>query len=252
MKTLFLAWQSPESRAWFPIGRLTFDGELYRFTYIQGVYTAQQQARFQPIWAFPDLDKVYESPELFPLFSNRLLRRSRPDYPAFVQWLNIPEHEDEPIALLSRSGGHRATDTFEVFPYPEPDEQGLYNIHFFAHGLRHLPSETYPRIQQLQPGQLLYVARDCQNPYDPNALLLRTEDLYNVGYCPRYLVSDISDLLDQSPEKLKVLVERVNQPPTPLQFRLLCHLTARWTQGFQPFSNETYQPLAQEELGAIA
>ncbi|MEH2319266.1 hypothetical protein [Nostoc sp.] len=31
MKTLFLAWQDPKSWAWFPIGRLTFDGTKYQF-----------------------------------------------------------------------------------------------------------------------------------------------------------------------------------------------------------------------------
>lgn len=93
MKTLFLAWKDPVSLAWFPIGRLTFDGKLYRFVYIQGVLSAHQKADFPPLWSFPDLDRVYESPELFPLFANRLLRRSRPDYPDFVKWLNIPKME---------------------------------------------------------------------------------------------------------------------------------------------------------------
>ncbi|WP_121971239.1 hypothetical protein [Leptolyngbya sp. BC1307] len=69
---LFLAWQNPISRRWFPIGRLTFDGHLYRFGYIQGVVTAQQEGDFESLWAFPELNTVYESYELFPLFSNRL------------------------------------------------------------------------------------------------------------------------------------------------------------------------------------
>ena len=39
MKTLFLAWQSPETRAWFPVGRLDADAKesKYIFKYIQGV-----------------------------------------------------------------------------------------------------------------------------------------------------------------------------------------------------------------------
>jgi hypothetical protein len=101
-------------------------------------------------------------------------------------------------------------------------------------------------------GELLYAAHDCQNPYDPKALLLRTEDLYIVGYCPRYLVNDVFDLLYESPEKLKILVERINLPPTPLQFCLLCDLTAEWSTDFQPFSDLTYQPLVKEEFRAIA
>ncbi|MEL6775999.1 MAG: HIRAN domain-containing protein [Cyanobacteria bacterium J06597_16] len=252
MKTLFLAWQNPISRTWFPIGRLTFDGGLYRFCYIQGVTTAQQEGDFESLWAFPELEAVYKSRELFPLFANRLLRRSRPEYSDFVQWLNIPQHEDnDPIALLSRSGGQRATDSFEVFPCPERDEKGQYHIHFFSHGVRHLPPETQPRINQLQPNERLYIAHDLQNPYDAKALLLRTEDKYMVGYCPRYFVDDFFDLLRNAPNKLEILVEKVNPSPTPSQFRLLCNLTAEWAENFQPFSGNTYQPLAKEELNVL-
>ncbi|MBD2314879.1 HIRAN domain-containing protein [Desertifilum sp. FACHB-1129] len=245
MKTLFLAWQHPDSRAWFPIGRLTYDGELYRFGYIQGVLTAQKRANFQPLWSFPRLDEVYESPHLFSLFANRLLRQSRPDYPDFVQWLNIAQHEDDPIALLARSGGKRATDTLEVFPLPQPDPQGHYHIHFFAHGLSHLPPETQNRIHQLQPQEQLSIIHESQNPYDSNALLLCTSDRYQVGYFPRYYAKDLVNLRDD----LTVLVERVNPSPTPLQFRLLCNLTACWPENFQPFSDGDYQPLVWEEQG---
>lgn len=253
MKTLFLAWQNPISRRWFPIGRLTFDGNLYRFGYIQGVVTAQREGDFELLWAFPELNTVYESYELFPLFSNRLLRRSRPEYPDFLQWLNLPDHTHDPITLLSRSGGQRATDSLEVFPYPERDKQGRYQAHFFSHGLRYLPAETQPHILHLQPGDRLYVAHDCQNPYDDKALMLRTEDKYIVGYCPRYLVNDFFDLLARAPKKLEVVVERVNPAPTPLQFRLLCNLRAEWSADFEPFSDRAYQPLASEEaVSAIA
>ncbi|GAA6624280.1 hypothetical protein [Scytonema sp. NUACC26] len=64
MKTLFLAWQDPISRAWFPIGRLTFDGEKYQFVYTYGSVEAQSKYGFQPLFAFPNLNKVYTSIEL--------------------------------------------------------------------------------------------------------------------------------------------------------------------------------------------
>ncbi|NJM98585.1 MAG: DNA-binding protein [Phormidesmis sp. RL_2_1] len=252
MKTLFLSWQNPISRAWFPIGRLDFDGDLYRFRYIHGALVAQAQGQFRPIRTFPELHHLYESPRLFPLFENRLLRRSRPEYSDYVQWLNIPEKADDPIALLSRSGGQRVTDTFEVFPCPQRDENGLYHIHFFVHGLRYMPPETQPNLQQLQPGIRLYIMQDSQNPYDPDALLLRTEEAYNVGYCPRYLTSDVLNLLQHDSQKLAATVERVNPHPTPVQFRLLCNLTAEWPKAFQPFTGELYEPLVGDRVSAIA
>ena len=177
--------------------------------------------------------------------------RSRPDYPEFVQWLNIPEHEDDPIALLARSGGKRVTDKFEVFPCPEPDENGRYCIHFFAHGLRHLPKPAIERINGLQVGELLSLAHEFQNRHDPSALLLCTEDRWIVGYCPRYLCGDIFQIISQDRELVRVEVDRLNQPPTPLQFRLLCKMTADW-RDFRPFQGWRYQPFSSDVLAASA
>jgi HIRAN domain len=252
LKTLFLAWQDSISRAWFPIGKLTHEGGFYHFSYLQGAIEAQEKANFQPIWAFPSFTESYSSVDLFPLFANRLLRHSRPDYSDFVQWLNIPEHKDDPIALLARSGGKRKTDSFEVFPCPEVDEQGYYHIHFFAHGLRHFPNEAQQYVQTLGAGEQLLVMHDTQNPVDSRALILRTKDLHVVGFCPRYLNQDFFELVCKFPQQVEVSVERVNHPPTPLQFRLLCNLTSQWTPDFQPFSGSTYQSLASQSNDAAS
>jgi hypothetical protein len=74
MKTLYLAWQDPEGRRWLPVGRLSFDGHVYRFVYTKG---AKQSPRFVPFGAMRDLHVVYESAVLFPLFANRLLSKTR-------------------------------------------------------------------------------------------------------------------------------------------------------------------------------
>jgi HIRAN domain len=248
MNKLFLAWQDPKTRHWFPIGKLTFDGKEYQFIYTHGVKKAQAEPNFQLLHSFPKLDKIYTSSELFPLFSNRLMRPSRPDYQDYIQWLNIPQNEDDPIAILARSGGRKATDTFEVFPCPEINEDGLYHIHFFVHGLRYMPECSIDRVKQLQPGERLYLTQDFQNTYDSKALLLRTEQRHNLGYCPRYLAADICEVLKQNPESVCVRVERVNPAPTPIQFRLLCNMTAQWHEDFSPFASQDYQPIVDSSL----
>lgn len=217
---------------------------MYHFTYLQGALEAQNLAGFQPILSFPKFDHPYVSRELFPLFANRLLRPSRPEYGDFVRWLNIPDQADDPIALLARSGGKRKTDNFEVFPYPQRDADGTYHIHFFTHGLSHFPEADQQHVQLLQPNTPLLLMHDLQNPFDSRALVLRTEDRHQVGYCPRYLVPDLFELVAKFPQSVTATVERVNPPPTPLQFRLLCNLTAPWMEGFEPFSGTSYEPIS--------
>jgi hypothetical protein len=248
MKKLFLAWLDPNSRYWFPIGRLTFNGDLYQFVYTKGAIEAVSKSGFVPLLSFPDLEQVYESTELFPLFSNRLMRHSRPEYKNFVQWLNIPQNSDDPIAILARSGGRKATDNFEVFPCPSVDDNGLYHIHFFVHGLRHLPQCSQARINSFKPNEILWLAHEFQNPYDDKALTLNTEDHHIIGYCPRYLVHDFFEILKDKPHLVKVHVERVNPSPTPLQFRLLCNMTAEWDTSFLMCASAEYQPIVDVDF----
>ncbi|GAB4180097.1 MAG: HIRAN domain-containing protein [Coleofasciculaceae cyanobacterium] len=249
-KTLFLAWQDPISRLWFPIGRLTNDGAKYQFVYTQGVKEAQEKCSFEPLPSFPRLDEVYASTELFPVFSNRLMPRSRPDYSKFIEWLNIPADEADPIVMLARSGGQRETDTLTVFPCPESDEEGRYHIHFFSHGVRHLPTCSIERINHFESGEKLWLAHEFQNQYDSQALTLNTQDHHIVGYCPRYLLSYAFELLQTNPKLVEVCVERVNQPPTPLQFRLLCSMSAKCKDDFRPFTGKEYQPLMADLYSA--
>jgi hypothetical protein len=246
-RILFLAWQDPIGRRWHAIGRLTSQGGKYKFAYTGGVKGALETGRFEAIPSFPDIHTVYEADELFPLFSNRVLPQSRPEYHDMLKWLSVPETEYDPVAILARTGGRRVTDAFEVFPCPEPLEGGTYQLHFLVHGLSHMPPEAVVRAEKLKPGEPLLVMKDIQNPQDKLALLLRTAeqypgDMYLVGYCPRYLREDFLTLIDEGSLPV-VSVVRVNLAPAPVQFRVLCRVEMRWPKGFEPFAGYDYQPL---------
>lgn len=242
MKTLYLAWQDPKERSWFPMGRLSFDGDVYRFVYTKG---ALKSPNFIPFGRMLNLRAAYASRELFPLFANRLLTKTRPEYKAFLGWLNLQNSEDDPLVLLGRSGGVRVTDSLTVFPYPEKSSDGIYDIHFFSHGLRYLPDYAVQVVEKLCPGSRLFLMPDPQNPHDAYTLALRTDDPVTiVGYCPRYFTEDFLFLLESgTPDTPKVLVERVNSD-APIQLRLLCNLRAYWPEGFVPCSSEDYEVLA--------
>ncbi len=248
-KTLFLAWQDPISRFWFTIGRLTFDEGIYQFVYTQGVKEAEEKCAFKPLSSFPLLEKIYKSTQLFPVFANRLMSRSRPDYSSFIEWLNILNDEKDPMTILARSGGERETDTLAVFPCPEVDEEGYYHLYFFSYGLRHLSNSAIERVNQLESREKLWFAREFQNHHDFQALSLNTEDNHIVGYCPPYLLAEVLEWNDHS--SLEVRVEHINKPPTPLQFRLLCKIIANSRDDFHPFSSLQYQSLVAEIATAL-
>ena len=249
MKVLYLAWPDPQSKQWFTVGKLTVEGGIYRFVYTKG---AKLSANFIPFGFMRDLHEVYKSRDLFPLFANRLISKKRPEYRDFLRWLDLREDEAEPLVLLARTEGVRETDSLTVFPCPEPDPEGRYVIHFFSHGLRHLPEDARIRISALRPDEKLYLLPDPQNPHDGYAIALRTDDPATiVGYCPRYISRDFLEILENNPGSVEVRVKRVNTD-APIQLRLLCTLTADWPDNFKPCSSADYQELGHDAEGSPA
>ena len=117
MSELFVAWRGDDPQhGWGPVGRLEYDEGVYRFSYTRGARTL---IGFRPFPEMSDLDRIYESNELFPLFANRLLSRSRQEYEAFLLWGGFdPNNPPDPIAILGVTEGIRQTDSIEVFPCP--------------------------------------------------------------------------------------------------------------------------------------
>lgn len=248
-RTVFLAWQDPQKRLWYPIGKLTSDGRIFRFAYTRGASSACAANRFVPLAAFPDLHRVYESERLFPLFANRLLPTSRPEFAQFLRWLNLEDPQPAPLALLARSGGARETDNLEVFPCPEPAIDGMYETAFFLRGLRHMAQVAVERAGRLEAGERLCVMLDLENDFDRDAMALRAADRESpllLGYLPRYLSGELVRLMRTTHRTPDVTVSQVNAD-APLQFRVLCQLRIQWGEGFRPFSGEEYQPLTKLE-----
>lgn len=243
-RALFVAWRSGDTQngKWGPVGRLNYDGQIYQFCYTRGAPTLQG---FQPFSEMQDLEQVYESDELFPLFSNRLLARTRPEYEAFLTWGGFdPNTPPDPIAILGVTEGRRQTDSIEVFPCPVPDAQSCYLNKFFLHGVSWNPPYAVERIGRLNPNEPLLVMLDICNAHDPMAVAVRTvEERTLIGYVPRYLAGDVWQLLQGcNPGSVNLVVERVNRD-APSQQRLLCRMNACWPAGFQPCSGDAFLPI---------
>lgn len=245
MKALYIAWQDPQTRLWHTVGQLSRENDLYRFSYTQG---ALASPRFKYLGRMLDLHKNYYSRELFPLFANRILNCSRPEYPDYVRWLAMnPAQASDPMQLLGRSGGERATDELCVYPYPESNAQGEMELFFFGHGLRYLDPASLQRTDRLQSGERLTLKREDDNNHDRFALVLETDEPIKVGYCPRYLNRDLCRIMGKT--AVHLTVERLNHD-APIQFRLLCKAVFKLPTGVELFSDDEYRLLDREVVAA--
>ncbi len=253
MKTLFLAWQDKRlrgdhedgSRAWFPIGRLDADPNdaHYRFAYTRGVLQARAKAGFQPLEAFPKLEALYESAELFPLFQNRLISTKREDYAEYLHRLDLSPGAD-PFEILAISGGGKQTDNLEVFPKILTRRDGSFSCRFFLHGWRHVNQPSQERTHTLRPGDQLQVSLELNNPATGVAIQIESaNDYFMLGWAPRYLIKDALKAISGDPAKIQARVIRVNPPPAPHNQRVLIEIEGVFQAGYQPMSSEEFLPL---------
>jgi hypothetical protein len=233
---LYVAWQDPDTRRILPVGRVVLESSgLYEFAYIHGATEARQHG-FLPLVSFPDMERVYRSPDAFPLLQNRLLQPSRPDYGEYLNQLGLDPRSAEPFTVLARSGGRRTTDKLEVFSPPTAVGAGKLGCVVFARGIRHVAGAEHV-IAALQKGTKLQVVADPGNRYNPKALKLQHGN-DALGYLPDYLASELTC----QPDTIEAVVGRVNAPPASVQHRLLLEVAFPTTTP-PPFTGGRYKPL---------
>ncbi len=246
MKTLFLAWQAPDIRNWFPVGRLDADpdDEKFIFRYTQGAIAAKQFG-FRPMPSFPQFGGSYRSSELFPMFKNRVLDPQRKDFGDYLRTLAL-DHDD-PIEILAITGGARQTDSFEVFPKIEKQPDNSFRCRFFLHGLRHMSDSAQKRAMVLQAGEELGISIELTNPKTGVAVQLTSQDYEFVGWAPRYLVADLlKSLADVS--KIRATVVKVNPGDVPVNRRVLVEFQGNLPADVHPMTGEQFQPIADDDL----
>jgi hypothetical protein len=241
MTTLFLIWQDPETRRWHPVGRMDRRKNGYIFGYTSG---ALDSPRFVPFGNMVDMSSCYVSDEIFPLFGNRMMGTKRPEFSMYSRWSDLADSED-PLLLMARMGGTRATDTLQVYQPPERNENTpIYQTTFFCHGIGHMSGEAQMKIFDLSRGDRLLPLFDIQNHVDEHAVALRLH--YDpptiIGYCPRHLAIDLKALAAQS-GYLEIQVRKVNRDAPP-KYQLLCDVTSLWPSGFKPCDHNDYRTIA--------
>lgn len=238
-RRLWVTWQNPQTRAMLPVGCLAelADG-TWLFWYVQRARTVPG---FQPFANLPDLEREYRSAQIFPVFANRVMSPSRPDYADYLGALDLDQAAATPFDILARSAGRRATDQVRVYPEPTVDPvTGVTNCIFLARGIRHIEGAS-ERVERLRPGDRLELRTEPHNPVNPRALLLDADRGAPVGYVPEILLDYVHTV--GSYRGAEVRVDRVNPPPAPETLRLLCWLAGRWPPGPPPFSGPDFEPI---------
>lgn len=234
-----VTWQHPQTRLHRPVGLLTCDDEGYAFRYLQ---RAAGTEGFRLFLGFGDLTRVYRSRQLFPLFAQRVMRASRPDYPRYLQalWLPADAHAWQ---ILARSHGQREGDGIRLFLEPRVDDDGGTESEFLVHGVRHVlqrDPQAAAVLDALTVGQHLELRPEPDNPVDERAVLVLRGGGPSLGYVPMALRDWARLLLDDGRSSVEVV--HVNGPEVPAGYRLLVRVRGHVSPHLQPFGGSDWLP----------
>lgn len=228
---LIVAWQNRTTRLIEPVGLLEH-GPPYRFRYLR---RAGQVEGFRPFLSFRELERTYTSPNLFPLFSQRIMSMRRPDFEEFLGQVHL-SRKSTPWEQLARSEGRSSGDTVQVFPVPWVGSDGTTRCRFLVHGIRHVIGGMMPELTQGQP---LLLQDDPTNPYNVDAVRVCDTAGSPLGYVPDLLLDHLAEMRATAPVALTV--EHVNGPEAPPHLRLLVRLEGRVRPGYEPMSGPVWE-----------
>ncbi|WP_338921416.1 hypothetical protein V0M98_01280 [Pseudomonas silesiensis] len=248
MSSAFVIWQDPETTMWEPVAKLAEAHGVYSFSYTQGALNKN----FVPFPRMNILDKVYESTELFPFFQNRLIPERRPEYLTMLSWLDMVPGANDPLEILSASGGSRKTDNFRIIKVPQMSASKEYRLKFFLSGIAYISDDAKRELLTLDSRTRLSCIIEEGNRADSNAIsVINPGTGHHLGYYPHYLNEDliyVNRKLGVAGGQLitSIPVLKVNLS-APEQYRLLCESVTPWPDNFVPFQSEKYKLLATKK-----
>jgi len=246
---LFVTWQAPESRRFFPIARvLRLPTGEFEWAYLRAVRDAIALGGFAGLPGFEDVEGVSVGPELPAPFAHRVpgrpVRRSTSRPRAANDVL-----DPAPITLLVPVGAGRH-ERLEVFSPPLPAPLGGAWGVFGARGVRRVPGSQGAALTLVEHERLGLVP-EPSNAYNPHAVLLARSDGSAIGYLPDYLANELAEALGPGlPElgtRLRVEVasfERIHHPPADPLYLVSCRYTCDAGLAQRLFHSERYLPLA--------
>ena len=240
-RTLYVAARSTGENAaeWATVGVLTKAEDLYEFRYTDGAKRLKDVAPFP---GMPELDGIYQSQELLPIFKNRLLSKRRPEYKTWLSWGGFHDEAGlDAMSILATLGSRRAADSLELYAGPHRRADGTAYVQFFLHGVRHYQTEK--TLERLTSGMALSLRPEDDNQFDRFAVAVDDEADNTLGYVPRYLTGDIRYLVKNCPDEVQLRIKQANAN-APTQYQILCELQSCWPVGWKPCSGPDFRPVS--------
>ncbi|MEY2933600.1 MAG: hypothetical protein RL033_4349 [Pseudomonadota bacterium] len=244
VRSLFVAWQEPESRRIFPVARLSRrrSGE-YELRYIGAVWAAREHG-FLGLPGFEELEAIHVTPGLPELFTQRPPPRRRgpsagPSAPAGEQL------DAAPITLFVRRKEGGTPERLEAFSPPLRAPDGRRWGVFDARGVGRSPGSAEVAAV-LVAGERLQLRPEPDNPYNPHALRILRVDDSHVGYAPDYFANELAAVGGRA-EQIELLLgeaQRVTFAPAPVVYRVACRYSCPAELGRVLFTSDSYRPVS--------
>jgi hypothetical protein len=227
---LFIGWTNPETKQWFPVERLTWEGGKYEAVYLNGIHSAMAEnpalRSFIAVLKVP-LDRVEVSSSLPESFRKRMPVHRPFENVDNLRRLGLSSNlkRFDPFEYVARNG--TCASNYEICAQVKPDEDGIYHFYFGDNWIpdTDIPATAYEGININD--ELVVVKNQI---YFKNLLL---------GGAPSY----ISDLVEHHPQAVKISIQQINDCRYRFD-RILCHATVDSKIAI-PFADERYRPYAE-------
>lgn len=205
---LYLIWKDEKTRNQYIVGELSKNGK-YEFRYCHEFEEAKEKG-FTLLLPFDDSAKVYESEELFQVFSSRLPDRKRKDIDKILEKYSLDKYDS--YELLKASGAILPIDNLQ-FIDPILNFEKPFEKKFYIAGVRHYigcDSCDCKKSIDLCNGEELYLECEPENFYDQYAIKIKNKDGVLLGYIPRYYSEAYTRLMQEN-RVSKCYVVKVNK-----------------------------------------
>lgn len=192
---IYLVWKDYKTRKRYIVGELSKNGK-YKFRYRFSDVNKAIKNGFEPLIAFPNINEVYESYDIFPAFSSRLPDKRRKDVKEILAKYKLEKYNA--FELLKKSGGKLPTDSLEFIDPIFLDETNIER-EFYIAGVRHYDycdGKNKSVNFELEINENLVLERDSNNVYDKYAVKVMNEDNKIIGYIPIFFSKAISEAID--------------------------------------------------------